>query len=450
MKSQSLCFIFVFIFINLTFSQSNLETSADKKAIASKMRQILDDEFSRFFPSAIDSVYGGFFSDFNYRWELVGQQNKMIVTQARHIWSASNAALFYRANKTFFKIAGHGFKFLKEVMWDNEQGGFYNFVSRKGEPLEENDRILKYTYGNAFAIYGLSAYYKASNDTNALELARKTFYWLEKNSFDSVYGGYFQFMQIDGTPFKNGFRVNQKLWYPPKDQNSSIHLLESFTELYSVWPDSLLRKRLLHLLNLIQNKIVTEKGYMNLFFLQDWTPVSYRDSSDEVRAHNYYFDHVSFGHDIETAYLLLEASETLGLKNDTTTLRIAKKMVDHSLQYGWDDQNGGLFDRGYYFAGETKPKIIQQLKEWWSQAEALNSLLMMYELFPHERKYYYKKFLDQWKYCEQYLIDQEFGGWFWGGLDQDPAIRTSPKASIWKGNYHTSRSLINCIKRLEK
>ena len=441
-------FIFVIALPTQSKSISNPDgflTGCDSVLI--EMETNLDNMFELWYPKSIDTVYGGFFSDINYKWELQGRQNKMIVTQARHVWSASNAAQFYKdSNKKnlLLKVAAHGFEFLKSTMWDKEFGGFYDLVNREGEPLKENGKIIKRVYGNAFAIYGLAAYYKASGDISALKLAEETFYWLEKNSYDSLYGGYFQFISREGVPFIYGYGND-----PPKDQNSSIHLLEAFTELYSVWHNEKLKERLTSLLHIIRDIATTNKGYLNLFFKKDWTPVSYRDSTAEIRNKNYEFDHVSFGHDIETAYLMLEASGALGIQDDITTLNKAKKMVDHSLENGWDEEYGGLYDGGYYYGEENRASIIRDTKEWWSQAEALNSLLMMSELFPEDELNYYERFCIQWSYIKRYLIDQINGDWYWGGIDKVPSNKYFRKATIWKANYHTSRALINCIARLK-
>jgi mannobiose 2-epimerase len=72
----------------------------------------------------------------------------------------------------------------------------------------------------------------------------------------------------------------------------------------------------------------------------------------------------------------------------------------------------------------------------------------MSSLYPAEKKYY-QKFCEQWNYIKTYLIDNEYGGWFWGGTDQVPQNKYVNKGSIWKVNYHTSRTLINCIKMLK-
>lgn len=416
----------------------------DKDSLVLDIQKTLDNDFKLWYPLSLDTIYGGYFSDINYKWELSGQQNKMITSQARHIWSASIASMFYKHKNNFLTIAEHGVKFLHNVMWDKEYGGFYELVKRNGDVVKEDNKIVKRAYGNSFAIYGLAAYYKATGNQKALDLAKQTFYWLEKHSYDLKDGGYFQFITREGNPIKSSYRH-----YPPKDQNSSIHLLECFTELYKVWPDSLLKVRLISLKHLIRDRITTEQGYMNLFFTRNWVPISYSDSSAEKREANYELDHVSFGHDIETAYLLLEANEVLGIENDTLTNMKVKQMVDHTIEYGWDNQYGGIFDRGYYFNGETEPQIIQKTKEWWVQTEALNSLLIMSLIYSDQSKYY-QKFYEQWNYIKTYLIDHSYGGWYWGGIDQVSKNKFINKGSIWKVNYHTTRSLINCINNLKK
>ncbi len=439
--------IFVLSFVQITSAQIKEKTykmETNRDTVLFEMEHVLDNMFKLWYPLSIDSVDGGYYSDINYKWELEGDQNKMIVTQARHVWSTANAAMFYKKYDYLPKVAKHGFEFLKNVMWDKKYGGFYNLVDRKGNVIKEGGEIIKNAYGNAFAIYGLAAYFKVSGDTTALKLAEETFNWLDKHSYDPQYGGYFQFLSRDGIPFKTGFRN-----IPPKDQNSSIHILECFTELYNVWPDNKLKERLTSLLHIIRDKFVTGKGYLNLFFKRDLTPVTFNYSKPDELKNSYELDHVSFGHDIETGYLMLEASEALGLKNDTTTLRIAKKMVDHTLNNGWDKKVGGIFDGGYYFKGKSKISIVRKTKEWWSQIEALNSCLLMSELFPNDKINYYKKFCEQWEYIKKYLIDNTYGGFYWGGIDEVPNIKFTPKGTIWKGNYHTSRGLINCIRRLK-
>jgi mannobiose 2-epimerase len=233
-----------------------------------------------------------------------------------------------------------------------------------------------------------------------------------------------------------------------KDQNSSIHLLEAFTELYEVWPDPLLRERLQEMLTLIRDRITSDKGNLVLFLQRDWTPVSFADSTEGVIAKHHHLDHVSFGHDVETAYLLLEASHVLGLKDDSVTLRKAKRMMDHAIKNGWDDQAGGFYDEGYYFKGQKSIRITRETKNWWAQAEGMNALLLMADLFPDDELRYFEKFEKLWSYAKLNLIDHEYGDWFSGGIDKQPELKLAMKGHIWKAFYHQYRSMTNCMDRL--
>ena len=274
--------------MNYAFAQPmSISPVTDKNVLRRDMERVLSEEWDLWYPRSIDSADGGFFSDLNYRWEVVGEQDKMIVTQARHVWATANAAMFYQEDNTFRSIARHGVDFLRDRMWDREFGGFYDLVSKEGTPRTEHGHIVKRAYGNAFAIYGLAAYFHASGDTASLNLAQETFRWLEKHSYDPRHGGYFQFMNQDGTPFTEGYEN-----IAPKDQNSTIHLLEALTELYRVWPDPVVKERLTALLHIVRDTITTQHGYMALFFRRDWTPISFRDSSQAAREGNYALDHV--------------------------------------------------------------------------------------------------------------------------------------------------------------
>ncbi len=425
----------------------------DKKLVDEIDHSLRYDILNAWYPVSLDTVYGGFLSDFTYNWQTKGDQNKMLVTQTRHIWTASEAAMFYDEDH-YRKIAEHGFLFLKNKMWDGSFGGFYMQINRRGDYSDSNFGNYKIAYGNAFAIYALASYYKMSGDTSALNLARKTFIWLSRYSYDPEYKGYFNILRRDGSRPSAGMESNSgeitnylsaTNW---KDHNTSIHLLEAFTELYRVWPDSLLRERLYEIFVLIRDIIVNKKGFLTLFFERDWTPVSFSDSSDKVRETNYYYDHISFGHDVETAYLLLEASYILGIKSDTQTLTCARNLVDHALANGWDNDRGGFYDAGYYFNGSGHISIINDAKIWWVQAEGLNALLLMAGLFPEEDRYY-NAFRKQWEYINKYMIDHEHGGWYEEGLDNSPLKLKARKAYDWKINYHNARAMMNCIKMLK-
>ncbi|WP_162051787.1 AGE family epimerase/isomerase [Pontibacter pamirensis] len=408
---------------------------------------------NKWYPQVVDKQHGGYTSTYTYDWKPTGPQDKMIVSQARHIWSNAKAAQLYPDVPHYLNSAKHGVAFLRDKMWDKKNGGFYTLVDQQGNVKEETNSsghavAAKTAYGNAFAIYGLAAYYQASGDTSALNLAKKTFRWLEEHSHDPIHKGYYQALEKDGKPLKRTSDTPAESTIGYKDQNSSIHLLEAFSELYQVWPDPLVRERLEEMLVLIRDTIVTEKGYLTLYLTPDWKPVSFKDYPEEVIRKNYHLDEVSFGHDIETAYLMLEASHVLGLEHDSKTMQMAKKMADHTIRTGFDQSVGGFYDGGYYFKGKDDITIIRDTKNWWAQAEGLNTLLLMADHFPNDELRYFDLFQKQWDYIDKYIIDHEHGEWYPGGIDKEPKQKTALKAQIWKASYHQFRALANVVQCL--
>lgn len=430
------------LFFPAVISFAQMTTSPD--SIAQQMKYAAKEGLlDKYYPKNIDTVYGGYLSTFNFDIMPTGNQDKMIVTQARHVWSTAKAAIFYH-DSSYVAMSRHGFNFLRDKMWDKKFGGFYNLTDRQGNPRS----LEKLAYGNAFAIYAMAAYYECSKDKEALNFAKKAFLWMEKHSHDPKYKGYFQYMKQDGTPEKRNRSVANPSDFGYKDQNSSIHILEALTELYHVWPDPLVKARLQEMLHLVRDVIVTPKGNLQLFFTPEWKPVTFRDSSDAIVRKNHNLDHVSFGHDVETAFLMQEAAEALGNMNDSLTKAVGKRMVDHALKNGWDDTLGGFYDEGYYFKNKGIT-IILDTKNWWAQAEGLNTLQLFSIEYPDDKMEYYQYFTKLWQYAQTYLIDHEHGDWYESGLDKLPKMRTANKAHIWKGTYHVFRSLNNCISRFD-
>src|SRR5207244_13156081 len=79
-----------------------------------------------------------------------------------------------------------------------------------------------------------------------------------------------------------------------KSMNTHIHLLESLSQLYEIWKDDTVRRRLEELLMIVRDKICVQPGVMNLYFTNDWRSIP---------------DHDSYGHDVETSYLMLYAED---------------------------------------------------------------------------------------------------------------------------------------------
>ena len=138
----SICLFFFLIFgVESSSAESKIQKDKIKisrESLHAQMSSLLQSTFKQWYPLSIDTVYGGFFSDINYKWKLEGDQNKMIVTQARHVWTNANASIFYGKKEPFFRTATHGYKFLRNVMYDKKYGGFYNLVGKTDRRQRKN------------------------------------------------------------------------------------------------------------------------------------------------------------------------------------------------------------------------------------------------------------------------------------------------------------------------
>ena len=329
----------------------------------------------------------------------------------------------------------HGLDFLSNVLWDKQYGGFFWGLDDSGQitPFYSDGKEL---YGISFGLYGAAAAYQATHDPRALELAQKTFRWIDEHAHDEKNGGYFEWLTRDGkvvpgNPESVTMQSVPLAHFPVgyKSMNTHIHLLESFTQLYRVWKDDTLRQRLEELLALNRDRICVQPGVMNLYFTNDWRPIP---------------DHDSYGHDVETAYLMLEAEDILGHGHDPHTEHMAKQLVDHALANGWDETYGGFFQDGTTFG---KPE--SRLKEWWVQMEGLNSLLLMHEKYGRETDVYFKAFQLQWRFIRDYQTDAQFHG-VYQMVGPDGVPTEANKGQIWKAAYHDGRALLNVTDRLQK
>jgi len=452
-RSQTALAIIFILIVNLSCKYSSEpQDNSNYISMADTLESSLFSEIiGPWYPLVIDTVYGGYLSNFSYDWQQLPDQDKYLVYEARHIWTLSFLFSHYPENKEFLSNAKHGFLFLKDNLWDVEFGGFYYAVDQAGIPLE---KMLheKRVYGQAFAIYALSEYYKVSQNLDALDLVKKAFEWIEENSHDKEYGGYFESLNRDGSPVLDsiGYKttLNDKLAIGLKDYNSSIHILEALTSLYQVWPDKLVKERLNEMFLIIRDTMITEKGYLIQYFYANWERVPANILDNNAGDNSWFSEHVTFGHDIETTFLLYEAAEILDNHDDETGI-IIKKLTDHTLNKGWDIANGGIYDKGKYINSDSLI-IIDEKKAWWSQIEGLNSLLLMHSLYPDDQIDYYHYFNNQWNYINHNLIDHEFGGWYGQGLDKSPESKNSQKAHAWKTTYHNTRGMVNCINHLRE
>jgi len=405
--------------------------------LAGEMETILQRDVLRvWFPRAIDNDNGGFYSNFTRDWQHSESDGKFSVFQGRMTWLAAQIVIKRPELKDqYLPVISHGMDYLNNVLWDKRYGGFFWGLDDKGL-INELYTDGKHLYGNSFGLYGAAAAYQATHNPKALELAKASFRWIDQHAHDEKNGGYFEWLTRDGRVVQAKNDTGRVATIPLagfplgyKSMNTHIHLLESFAQLYEVWKDELLRRRLAELLMVVRDKICVAPGAMNLYFTTEWRAFP---------------DHDSYGHDIETAYLMLEAAELLGQAQDADTQRMAKMLVDHALAYGWDETYGG-----FYRDGTTMGQAEDLRKEWWVQMEGLNALLLMHEKYGRTTEVYFKAFQQQWQFIKDRQIDYKFGG-IYDTVERDGTVKDYTKARIWKEAYHEGRALLNVTARLQK
>ena len=408
-------------------------TPANYRAIQRQAEENLRvHDLNQWFPRAVSGEFGGGFDqNFSENWTNTSHGERSLVYQSRLTWLAAQAALRFPGEAARWKSAStHGADFLRSQMWDGRNGGFF-WELNAGTPGRNGE---KHAYGNAFAIYALAAHFRATGDERSLQLAQNAFRWLDLHAHDARNGGYFEALSREGHPILTAPSSEQTAdvigtRYGYKSMNTHIHLLEAFAALSEIWPDPTLKSRLREVFGLVRDTIVVSPpGAMNLFFRPDWKPVP---------------DHDSFGHDIETAYLLVEAAGALGMPNDKRTWDVARSLVDHTLDFGLDTQNGGFFDAGGTFGG-----ISGDDKVWWAQAEALNALLLMHERFGVQTPRYWNAFVAQWNFIQTHQIDVTSGGWYRRVAKDNAPFAGESKSDGWTEGYHQGRALLNVSQRL--
>jgi cellobiose epimerase len=406
--------------------------STDVAALRQKIDALLRDELKHWYPAALDRDLGGFHQDFARDWSPRPDENRFLVYQSRMTWTAAAFARYAPEHRDEYAgYVGYGVAYLDRTMRDAEQGGFHWTLGPRGE-VEPKFGDEKHVYGTSFALYAASTAYEVTHDPVALKVARDAFDWLEANAHDAEHGGYIEALTRAGKPILapgRGRTDRLGVYYGFKSMNSHIHLLEALAEFHRVEKTPKVKERLAETLAVVRDRIAVEPGALNLYLTRDWraTPA-----------------HDSFGHDVETAYLLVEASESLNGHADDRTWKVARSLIDHALDHGWDEANGGFYDKGDVFAGNA----YDTTKVWWTQAEGLNALLLMHTKFGRETDRYGKAFLKQWSFIEAHQLDPQFGGWFGETTREGKWLGDGRKASQWKANYHTSRAMMNVVTML--
>lgn len=385
-------------------------------------KEVIDNLTSNILPYWIDKMAdprGGFYGrrDGNDRLDI--DAPKGAILNARILWSFSAA---YRVLGTpeYLKMATCAKREIIDKFYDPEYGGIYWSLNPDGTPLDTKKQF----YAIGFAIYGLSEYSRATGDVEALEYAKRLFRDIENHSRDRKRGGYFEAMTRDWRPIAD-MRLSEKDENSSKTMNTHLHIIEPYTNLLRVWPDAELREATTSLLNLFFDKIEAsgQRGHLGLFFDDDW----HRQDAD-----------ISYGHDIEASWLLLETAQVLG---DEALL---EKTLRHTERIARAALEGRCFDGSMVYERHGHGRYDND-KHWWVQAEDV--IGQVYLAKYHDHPEMLDRAYQSWRYIAENIVDNEGGEWHWSRRG-DEINRDDDKAGFWKCPYHNSRMCLEVYERL--
>jgi mannobiose 2-epimerase len=386
-----------------------------KTAMEEELKAIL----SFWIAQTVDELNGGFIGQIDHNNTIIAEAPKGSVLNARILWSFS-AAYNLTGNTIYLDYAKRAFHYICTYFIDKENRGVYWLVDHEGNPLDTKKQV----YAQAFAIYAFSEFYKATKDPAAIIEAIDLYDVINKYSYDTKHGGYTEAFTEDWNTISDG-RLSAKDANEKKSMNTHLHLLEAFTSLYQVWPYKPLKKKIAELAqNFLEHIIDPVTHHQYLFFNEQWQPRSAT---------------ISYGHDIETAWLLQEAAEMIGDEDlIKQTKHIAVCMSD-AVKNGLDD------DGGLWYEYEPAAQHLVREKHMWPQAEAMVGYFNAYQNTTDRS--YLDSSVASWQFIQQHIHDKQNGEWHWG-INEHYEPMLKDKVGIWKCPYHNSRACIEIIKRI--
>ena len=370
-----------------------------------------------FWKSLRDDEYGGYYGWMDYDLKLDKKAVKGCILNSRILWFFSNAYTLLK-DESLLEEAKHGFAFMKEHCMDKENGGIFWSIKYNGEPED----TTKHTYNQAFAIYALSSYYEASGDEEALNMAKGLFRIIEERCTDDI--GYKEAFDKEFHEIEND-KLSENGVIAQKTMNTLLHVFEAYTELYRVAKLPEVKERLKWIMDTFAQKVYNPKLHRQEVFF-------------DAKMHSI-IDLHSYGHDIETAWLIDRGVEVLGEKEyEEKMTPITKDLTAQIYKIAFD---------GHSLANECEKGVVNTHRIWWVQAETVVGFLNGWKMNP-DKPEYLEAAQNEWEFIKEYVIDKRSGSeWFWEVDENGNPYPGRPIVEPWKCPYHNGRMCFEVIKR---
>ena len=382
-----------------------------------RAQAMLEEQILPFWKSLRDDEFGGYYGQVNFDRSIDRRAVKGCILHSRILWFFSRCAKALN-RRDYLEEAEHAYRFLRDRFLDREFGGTYWSVDFRGEPQDDG----KHTYCQAFAVYGLSAYYEASGDAEALRLATELFHLIEGKCRDT--GGYLEAFDRRFAPVENE-KLSENGVMAGRTMNTLLHVFEGCAGLYQAKPDSDVGAAMREILAIFQEKVYNPNlRRQEVFFDRDYHSL---------------IDLHSYGHDIETSWLLdwgcgLLGDAELSARISALGSALAESVYDRAF-------------RGRSVRNECERGRVDETRVWWVQAEAVLGFVNEWEKRPEDEKFL-RAAGDVLDFIQRFQADHRSGSeWFWAvGPDGEPDS-SQPLAGMWKCPYHNGRMCLELIRR---
>lgn len=370
---------------------------------------------------SLDHEQGGFYGQICDDNKPDPAAEKGIVLNTRILWFFSEAARFSN-NADYRQAAERAYHYLRDYFFDTEFGGYFWSLNADGSVANDKKQV----YAQAFGVYALVAYYQLTGEQQALDDAMACFELIERHCIDREQEGYFEAYTREWGKMDD-VRLSEKDLNFPKTMNTHLHVLEAYTSLYQVCKEERIEKALAYNIDLFDRYMIDRGNYHLRMFMQD----DWQDCSSEL----------TYGHDIECAWLLYKALQSLGDQARTD------KLVPDIIELAHTCRREALGELGEVLDGMEKAtgKVHSQ-RVWWVQAEALVGFLVAWKLSGEQ--VLFATAANVWSFIKEYQMDTERGEWRWHCRLDEPDGARDYKAGFWKGPYHNGRAMIEVAKLL--
>jgi mannobiose 2-epimerase len=395
-----------------------------------EVREVLENNILRFWIDRMqDYEHGGFYGRIDSNNVLHADADKGAILNARILWTFSAAyRVFAHLSplttpylSEYLDMATRAKDYLLKHFRDKAYGGVYWSVDCLGQPKDTKKQF----YAIGFALYGLSEYVRATGSQEALIEAVSLYQCIERHALDHEHNGYIEAMTRDWKPIGD-MRLSEHDANYPKSQNTHLHIMEPYTNLYRVWPAKELAWSLRNVISIFINHILNrETSHLDLFFENDWTR-----GAGQME---------SYGHDIECSWLMHEAALVLGDKDLLNKVESVVKMVAKASEKGLN-ADGSMTHEADAVTGCADDDL-----QWWVQAEAVVGFMNIYQYFGDRQAL--EKALHCWQYIKDNLIDYKNGEWYWSRHRDGSLNCIDDKAGFWKCPYHNGRMCLEILER---